>query len=237
MEHSCEGYKQLKDALAAAIGAKNQTISKDGYTPNQRLFGQDVRFPGLTDEEERLGLAEALGTEGEVARAHKLRLTARMALLRTDVQEKLRRAMLRRPVKSAAPYVPGAQVYFWVPRKAQRRYASGTWRGPATVLVREGQKRYFVSWRGRCLLLAEENMRLATGEELALQSPVPHQDLKDLAQVLRNPEGNRGYEDGSNAAAPPVPKPPPPRADRARQLWRTKGQMMLKLVCPLVVFL
>ena len=228
MEHNCEGYKALKDALAAAVGAKNHTVSRDGYTPNQRLFGQDVRFPGLTDEEERLGFAEALGTEGEVAKANRLRLTARTALLRSDVQEKLRRSMLRRPAKSVGPYVPGSQIYFWVPRKAQRRYASGTWRGPATVLVREGQKRYFVSWRGRCLLLAEENMRLATGEELALQSPVPHQDLKDLARVLKDPEGNRGYEDSSSAAAPPQPVPPPPRADKARQFWRAKGQAMLK---------
>ena len=98
----------------AAMAAKNSTISKDGYTPCQRLFGTDVRFPGVTDEEERLSFAEALGTEGEVARAHRMRLTAGKALLRSDVQEKLRRAILRRPAKGQGPFLPGAQIYFWV---------------------------------------------------------------------------------------------------------------------------
>eukprot|EP00435_Cladocopium_sp_Y103_P019429 s2435_g4.t1 len=172
LEHQVEGFSHMKQALAAAIAAKNQTVSRDGYTPNQKLYGQEVRFPGLTDEEERLGFAESIGTEG------------------------------------------------------QRRYASGLWRGPATVLVREGQTRYFVSWRGRCLLLAEENMRLATGEELALQSPMPEQDLKDLARILKDPEGNKGFEDDSNAAAPP--KPPPPRMSASRQLLRAQGQAMMR---------
>ena len=229
-EHQIEGFSDMKRALAAAIAAKNMTVSKDGYTPCQRLFGSDVRFPGLTDEEERLSFAEALGTEGEVARAHKMRMTARMALLREDVQSKLRRSILRRPQKSTGPFPPGAQIYFWAPRKAQRRYFRGEWRGPATVLFREGQKRYFVSWRGRCLLLSEENMRMATGEELALQSPVPHQDLKDLQNRLRDPDGNRGYQDGSNEAAPPkgVPDPPAPRLTLARQVWRTRGKELMK---------
>ena len=115
------------------------------------LFRTDVHFPGVTDGEERLSCAEALGTEGEVARAHRMRLTARIALLRSDVQEKLRRAILRHPVKGQGPFLPGAQIYFWVPRKAQKRYVRGKWRGPATVLAREAQKRYFV----RCLLLSE----------------------------------------------------------------------------------
>ena len=61
---------------------------------------------------------------------------------------------------------------FWVPKKASKRYSrGGIWRGPATVLVREGHQRYFVSWRGRALLLATPNMRLATKEELAMNEP------------------------------------------------------------------
>ena len=225
-EHQAVGYGDMKKVLSAGVAAKNGTISRDGYTPNQRLFGTDVHFPGLTEEEERLSFAEGLGTEGEVARAHKMRLTARIALLRQDVQDKLRRSLLRRPAKGSGPFVPGSQIYFWVPRKAQRRYVPGIWRGPATVLVRESTKRYFVSWRGRCLLLSEENMRWATGEELALQSPVPEQDLQDLSRQLRDPEGNKGFEDGSHAAAPP--EQPKPHWTVARQVWRDRGKAMMK---------
>ena len=226
VEHQAVGYSDMKRVLSAGVAAKNGTISRDGYTPNQRLFGTDVHFPGLTEEEERPSFAEGLGTEGEVACAHKMRLTARVALLRQDVQDKLRRSMLRKPTRGKGPFVPGSQIYYWVPRKAQRRYVPGIWRGPATVLVRESHKRYFVSWRGRCLLLSEENMRWATGEELALQSPVPHQDLQDLSRRLKDPEGHRGFEDGSQAAAPP--EQPKPHLTAARQVWRDRGKAMMK---------
>ena len=36
------------------------------------------------------------------------------------------------------------------------------------MVVKEATKRYFISWRGRLLLLAEENLRLASKDELAL---------------------------------------------------------------------
>ena len=121
-EHQLEGFRALKSGLAAAVAAKNGTVSRSGYTPAQRVYGHDVRFPGLTDEEDRLSFAEALGGEGEVAGSHRMRLTARMALLRQDVHEKLRRAVLRRPRGEQGPYLPGTQIYFWTPRKAQRRY-------------------------------------------------------------------------------------------------------------------
>ena len=94
-EHQNEGYSSMKLALSAAVQGKNATITNDGYyTLAQRVFEHEVKFPGLTEEEEAASFAEALGTEGEVARAHEMRMTARMALLRTDVQEKLRRAVL-----------------------------------------------------------------------------------------------------------------------------------------------
>ena len=104
-EHQNEGYSSMKLALSAAVQGKNATITNDGYyTLAQRVFEHEVKFPGLTEEEEAASFAEALGTEGEVARAHEMRMTARMALLRTDVQEKLRRAVLsvlRKPHKRA----------------------------------------------------------------------------------------------------------------------------------------
>ena len=110
-EHNLEGYRALKLGLAAAVAAKNGMISRSGYTPAQRVFGHDVRFPGLTDEEERLSFAESLGAGGEVARSHRMRLTAaRMAVLRQDVQDRLRRAMLRRPRGEQGPFLPGCQI-------------------------------------------------------------------------------------------------------------------------------
>lgn len=54
-------------------------------------------------------------------------------------------------------------------------------------ITKEQGKRYFASWRGRLLLLAEENFRLTTGEELALTEEV-RDEMVDLGDVLRDPQ-------------------------------------------------
>ena len=77
------------------------------------------------------------------AKAHKMRIAARLALIRMDVQFNMKRE------RSFAN--PAQQEIL------HRR-----------TLVREGQRQNFASWRGRALLLAQENIRLATKEKLAL---------------------------------------------------------------------
>lgn len=59
-EHSVEGYHAMKEALSAAISGKNSTMTKDGYTPNARVYGTEVRWPSLTDEEVKLSFAQGL---------------------------------------------------------------------------------------------------------------------------------------------------------------------------------
>ena len=43
-EHQVEGYSQLKLALSVAVQAKNSTITKDGYTPAQRVLDTSCGF-------------------------------------------------------------------------------------------------------------------------------------------------------------------------------------------------
>lgn len=162
-EHGCEGFTALQEALTAASVAKNSTLTRDGYTPHQRVYGYEARWPSLNDEDVGPSFAEGVSIDSEVSRAHRMRTTAKVALIRRDVREKVRRAVLRKPATSDGPYLPGTRVYFWVPSSTKGRYRpGGLWRGPATVVVQEASSRYFVSWRGRLLLLAEENLRLAT---------------------------------------------------------------------------
>ena len=210
-EHGVEGYRSMKLAIAAAAAAKNATLTRDGFTPNQRVFGSECRWPSLNDEDCAPSFAEAVGTESEVARSHRMRTTARIALLRQDVREKMRRAILRKPATSQGPFSPGTQVYFWTPGVKSRysKTRGSVWRGPGTVLVQEKNKRYFVSWRGRLLLLAEENLRLATAEELALTEPVRDETL-DLQGMLRDPSRSNTYQDLRDLK-------PPPRQQRKRK--------------------
>ena len=203
-EHVVEGYRSMKLALAAAVMAKNGTISKDGYTPNQRVFGMECRWPTLVDEDCPPSFAEAVSSGSEVDRAHQMRVTARVALLRQDVREKMRRAILRKPATAQGPFTPGTQVYFWTPgpRPRYSRTRGSVWRGPATVLVQEKHKRYFVSWRGRLLLLAEENLRMATREEMAM-SETMKDEVVDLQGILRDPMQANTFQDLRGEKPPP----------------------------------
>ena len=223
-EHSLEGYHAMKEGLAAAVQAKNATLTKDGFTPNQRVFGYECKWPTLNDEEVKLSFAEGLSVESEVSRAHRMRTTARVALIRNDVREKMRRSVLRKPaVSQSGPFVPGAQIYFWVPssQKAVRYRKGGTWRGPATVLTREKSKRYFISWRGRLLVVADENMRLSTKEELALTEAV-REDMDNVGDALRDGNIPNLFRDLRPRAPPPrrptrKRKPAPPEPEESKR--------------------
>lgn len=132
-----------------------------------------------------------------------MRTSARIALLRQDVREKLRRSILRKPAAAVTEYVPGSQIYFWTPMRDKARYRTGgEWRGPATVLVKEQSKRYFCSWRGRLLLLAPENMRMATREEMMMTEHVKD-EVVEAADILRDPVRSNVFQD--------LRGPPPPR--------------------------
>ena len=50
-EHGIAGNDDMKRALACAVMAKNATITRDGYTPNQRVFGVELCWPSLNSEE------------------------------------------------------------------------------------------------------------------------------------------------------------------------------------------
>ena len=225
-EHTTEGFTAMKLVLSSAVAAKNMTVTRDGFTPNQRLFGAEVKFPSLTEDSAKPSFAEALDSESEYARAHKMRITARLALIRMDVQDKMRRAILRKPAhENEGPFMPGTQIYFWVPKRLTKRYSRrGQWRGPATILVREAKERYFVSWRGRALLLAAPNIRLATREELALNEPAK-EDADSLGELLRDPIREKVYKDQSRLAPPKrvkrrAPVEETPERKRARMMLR-----------------
>ena len=74
-QYKVEGRSQVKDALCAAVQAKNSTLTKGGYTPFQLAFGRRPMFPDLLEEdvEGNMSLREALSLEGEVQRASEMR--------------------------------------------------------------------------------------------------------------------------------------------------------------------
>ena len=96
-EQLCEGYRSMKEALSCACMAKNATVTRDGFTRIRM-------WPSLADEEPGLSFVEALDSNTEAARAHIMRIIARVALIRSDVRDKMRRTLHA----AQAPHLAGA---------------------------------------------------------------------------------------------------------------------------------
>jgi len=153
------------------VQAKNSTLLRYGYTPEQAVFGRALRWPSvLTDGEEHPIAALDADPESEYTQAVQMRNTARLALISRDATDKIKRAILRktRPERPERMLL-GMRVYFWSPHplKGRNRNDPHRWRGPATVVAPDGDSRYFLSWRGKLLLTSRDQLRLATAEEAA----------------------------------------------------------------------
>ena len=101
-----------------------------------------------------------------VARQSEMRAVAKIAFLRADIHSKLKAALRRAPGGQSSEFCPGEMVYFWSPvagaKKRRYKADAGAWRGPAVVLVPDGRQKFFISWRGRCVLVAGSNLKPAS---------------------------------------------------------------------------
>ena len=202
-QYKVEGRAQVKDALCAAVQAKNSTITRGGYTPYQLAFGRQPLFPDLLEEdvEGNMSLRESLSLEGEVQRAAEMRAAARATLLRGDVQAKLRRALRRWPKGQERDFEPGEMVYFYAPKPLSTRFKKepGFWRGPALVIAKESHQRFFISWRGRCLLVSTANLRAASN----LEGGDHRKRLQETEEFQGQWQGDdKRYEDMTEAPIP-----------------------------------
>ena len=108
--------------------------------------------------------------------------------------------------------------------KGRRRQDAHRWRGPATVIARESVGRYYVGWRSRVLLVAKDQLRLATTEEAAAYEliskdmvltadPKTYQDMTGATPPVRR----AAAQPPAAPVAPMVPLQDLPRAVRALQ--------------------
>ena len=201
-----ESRRDMAIALASAVEAKNETVTRKGYSPNMLVFGKCINYPELLADEDfdQVTMAQSMDVDCEMAQRSKMRNHARQVLLRDDVQQKLRRALQRRPATQDYVFVPGQVIYFYIPNmKPRYRQDHGRWRGPAVVIMQESHQRYYVSWRGRCLLLAAPNMRLASQEESMAHEWVKEEMEKVSGQMAE--ENGKEFQDLSQSPQPAQP--------------------------------
>ncbi|OLQ12139.1 Transposon Ty1-DR1 Gag-Pol polyprotein [Symbiodinium microadriaticum] len=197
-EHQSCGRVEMKTALACAIQGKNSVVSRAGHSAQLLAFGRQACFPDLLEEDvwSSASLGHALSIDSEVARMAEMRSAAKVALLRGDIREKIKRALRRAPAGERRAFAPGELVFFWSPRIGKGRYRRdvGCWRGPAVVILPEGHERYYVSWRGRCLLLSTANLKGAGYDTPADQ---------DLRRKEVEAELEKGFLDLTDEPEPP----------------------------------
>ena len=88
-----EGEIGLKVSLGWSVAAKNGLYNKQGYSPNQLVFGKNPSFPNLMDDEWNPAIIE----EGYTLRIVKENLNAmhkaRAIHIQQEAEEKIKRAM------------------------------------------------------------------------------------------------------------------------------------------------
>ncbi|CAE7207103.1 GIP [Symbiodinium sp. CCMP2592] len=165
-------------ATMAVSSAKNHLTRSGGYSPQQHVFGTTPRVPeDLLEGPHARSADDGPVIDDKHAREVAIRTSARVAYHHVQTDERVRRAGVL------------------LPEDAKR----GMWVGPGTVIGEEGTN-IWVSKGGRCVLCAEEHVRLATPEELgqAFSMRVAREDLERL--LGGDPEDEEIYGDDEGDA-------------------------------------
>lgn len=147
--------------------AKNSMCRKYGFAPYQHVFGSDLRIPGLITEASKEVNYNSGVVHGEetYARAHKVRLAARKAMVEADDDSRIRHAVERRTRPERGPFEVGSYVYYW--RKPPGTGKIGIWKGPARVIGQYDQSKLWINHASKVLRCSPEQLRLATEDQVA----------------------------------------------------------------------
>ena len=153
------GVDGIKQALCYVVPEIHGQATVAGYSPSQRLFGYQPSLPGtmLADRINPLHLQESF--EETLYR----RTAARTALLQADVDEKLRRALLRRYAGTNQRLMRGQLCFYWRDSR-QARPGEDPVAWTARVLMVEEDKdgkptTYWISHKTQLIRCAPHHVR------------------------------------------------------------------------------
>ena len=119
----------METALAWAVCAKNMLQNASGYSPNQLVFGSNVKLPSIESDEPPA--VNSMTSSDLVRKNLNAMHKARENFVKSESSDRIRRA-LKYNVRTYAEldFQPGEKVYY------KRRKTKG-WKGPAKVLGKE----------------------------------------------------------------------------------------------------
>ena len=150
----------------------------------QDILRRVIDEKSIDEEDIDLAIAqvlELLTADRKRQREMAVRTAARVAFFRSQVDVKLRKGLIQKARVKRGEYAIGEMVCFYRLDKAGTTSKRGRWRGPGLILGQEGGN-WWISYAGRCHLVAEEHMRPSTAEELGdlFASRVARSDLEKL---------------------------------------------------------
>ena len=120
--------------LSYAIFAKNCLIDNLGFSPHQRVFGRNPHIPNVASSNVCHTNSDY---ESDHVREHlNLLHKTRVAYMKAENSDRLKRALSSRIYASEAPFYYGEKVFYW--KESANKSACG-WKGPGTVVGTEGK--------------------------------------------------------------------------------------------------
>ena len=109
-------------ALTACCAAKNSTITRNGVSPEQAVYGRPLRWADeMIKDDDDPGIAVLGRKDGEAWLSTQARVAARMAIIEADASDKLKRAAVRRALAATEDLRTGTRVYFYSPHPFRGR--------------------------------------------------------------------------------------------------------------------
>ena len=184
----------LMIALNYVVPQLNRAPNVHGFSPLQWVLGYTPHVPGLLTEEQTLYNPAHLDPSERFMEKLRLQQEAAKATVEADIDQRLRRALLRKYTGQTVILQPGDLCYYWRDTPAGSAYKL-KWRGPATVIMREqgnGGPHSDIYWLGHGTVLlraAPEHVRPAGALQDVTEKP--RDPLDSAKQALSNIR-NRG---------------------------------------------
>ena len=201
-EKPIQSFEDFNQGLIHLCNAKNAMSRHEGYTPELWVLGKMKPVPGnnasgLPDSASFRALDDA-STEGSKFHDHLARReAARIAFVRADSCAALRRALHARSRPDRIRFSIGDSIMYWKDGKGAH---SGSWHGPAKVLMIEGSNLVWVSHMTKLFRCAPEHVRPLSQDE-AQSAAEPSPGLYQMP--VRSGNGILQFQELSTQSGPP----------------------------------
>jgi len=173
-------WQDFERALQLLCNAKNSLSRHAGFTPEILVLGKSQHVPGSntddTDSAGFLGLDDPSADGSRFAQQLAKREAARIAFIKADHCQALRKAMHARSRPDRMQFAIGDHVMHWRQGKGAE---PGSWYGPARIIMLEHPNTVWISHMTRLYRCAPEHVRSVSSREMS-QGLELNEDLPDM---------------------------------------------------------